>query len=449
MNEKSSETDVSRRHFLGTAGKAAAGLSILGGLSIERNAYAAGTDTIKLALVGCGGRGSGAADQALAAGKDIKLVAMADAFENRLASSLQALQGKHPEQVDPATVNSYVGLDAYKKAIADADVVILATPPGFRPQQFEEAVEQGKHVFMEKPLGTDPAGVRRILAANEKAKAKNLKVGVGFQRHHQAEYVQSYERIKNGDIGDLMCLRVYWRGGSRGGQPKHPGETEVQYQIRNWYFFTYLSGDHIVEQHCHNIDMGNWFKGGHPISANGVGGRQSRTSKECGQIYDHHYVEFTYPDGSCMISQCSQFPKGWGYVGEALMGTKGTAKFHNKDFIITGAKAWKYDGPTKDPYHVEHQDLFAAIRAGTPYNEAQYGAESTMTAIMGRMATYSGQEVHWDDAFNCQISLMPSEMSFDRNPPVMPDAGGFYPVAHPGQTAICSDFSNPQNKAQT
>jgi len=447
MNEKSFETEVSRRQFLGTAGKAAAGLSFLGGLTVERCAYAAGDDTIKLALVGCGGRGSGAAEQALDTG-NVKLVAVADAFEGRLKSGLQALQGKHPDKVDPATVQTFVGLDAYKKAIALADVVILATPPGFRPMHFEEAVAQGKHIFMEKPVATDPNGVRRVLAANQDAKKKNLKVGVGFQRHHQAQYLEAYQRIKDGAIGDILAMRVYWRGGSRGGQPRQAGETEVQYQIRNWYFFTYLSGDHIVEQHCHNIDMGNWFKGAHPIRANGVGGRQSRTSKECGQIYDHHYVEFTYEDGTTMISQCSQFPKGWGYVGEKLTGSKGTATFHDPKpgYVITGSQPWSFTGKAEDAYHVEHKDLFAAIRDGTPYNEAEYGAHSSMTAIMGRMATYSGQEVEWEDAFHCEVGLMPSEMSFDRDPPVMPDANGFYPVAHPGQTGICQDFSNPSIK---
>jgi predicted dehydrogenase len=447
MNSLSLDSDVSRRKFLQTTGKAAAGLSILGGLSIERSAYAAGDDTIKLALVGCGGRGTGAADQALATG-NVKLVAMADAFEGRLETSLDILQKKHPEKVDPKTMARYIGLDAYKKAIADADIVILATPPGFRPMQFEEAVAQGKNAFMEKPVATDPNGIRRVLAANEEAKKKNLKVGVGFQRHHQPGYIESYKRIKDGAIGDILAMRVYWRGGSRGGQAKRPGETELQYQVRNWYFFTYLSGDHIVEQHCHNIDVGNWFKGGHPIRANGVGGRQTRTSKECGQIYDHHYVEFEYEDGARMFSQCSQFHAEWGNVSEALLGSKGTASFTSRGFEIKGEQNWRYTGPNPDAYHVEHIDLFNAIRDGTHYNEADYGATSTMTAIMGRMATYSGAQVEWDDAFNCKVSLMPHELTWESRPPVMPDANGEYPVAHPGVTVPCEDFSNPNAKPQ-
>jgi predicted dehydrogenase len=465
MNSNRNDLELSRRQFIKTTTQAAAGLSLVGGLTIGQSAYAAGNDTIKLALVGCGGRGSGAAGQALATG-NVKLVAMADTFDNRLQSSLKALHKKYPGKVDPEQVQQFVGFDGYKKAIALADVVILATSPGFRPFHFEEAVAQGKHVFMEKPLATDAPGVRRILAANEEAKKKNIKVGIGFQRHHQAPYLEAYKRIHDGAVGDILAMRVYWRGGSRGGEIHRPDETEMQYQIRNWYFFTYLSGDHIVEQHCHNIDVGNWFKGAHPVRANGVGGRQSRTSKECGQIFDHHYVEFEYADGCRMFSECSQFPSAWGQVSEHILGSKGTADFTQSGFTIKGGHAprlveasnikgaellrhpqaapadatgtWHFKGPSKDAYQVEHDDLFAAIRSNTPYNEADFGAYSTMTAIMGRMATYSGGMVEWDEAFNCQTTLIPTA-DFDWNapPPVVPDADGFYPVAHPGKTNAC------------
>jgi len=436
-----SEGDVTRRSFLKTTGKAGVGLSVLGGLGIERCAYAAGDDTIKLALVGCGGRGSGAADAALTTG-NVKLVAMADAFETRLKSSLMELNKKHPDKVDLNGVQQFVGFDAYKKAIAQADIAILATPPGFRPLHFEEAVLQGKNAFLEKPVATDASGVRRVLAASEEAKKKGLKVGVGFQRHHSANYLEAYQRIRDGAIGDIVEMRVYWRGGSRGGQPHLPGETEMQFQIRNWYFFTYLSGDHIVEQHCHNIDIGNWFKGTHPIRATGIGGRQSRTSKECGQIFDHHYVEFEYADGTRMYSQCSQFPSKWSRVAEAIRGTKGTADFNDRNiFEIKGPTPWRRDTPPKNAYQVEHDDLFAAIRKGDPYNEADYAAHSTMTAIMGRMSTYSGREIEWDEAFNCQVSLVPAGLNFESEPPVKPDANGFYPVAHPGKTTPCEDIS--------
>jgi myo-inositol 2-dehydrogenase / D-chiro-inositol 1-dehydrogenase len=461
MNSTSNESELTRRQFLKTTAQAAAGLSLAGGLTVAQSAYAAGNDTIKLALIGCGGRGSGAADQALSTSGQVELVAMADTFETRLENSLKALHKKHPNTVDPENVQKYVGFDAYKKAIAAADVVILATSPGFRPFHFEEAVKQGKHAFLEKPLATDAPGVRRILAANEEAKKKNLKIGVGFQRHHQAPYVEAYKRIRDGAIGDIMAMRVYWRGGSRGGEVHRADETEMQYQIRNWYFFTYLSGDHIVEQHCHNIDVGNWFKGAWPVRANGVGGRQTRTTKECGQIFDHHYVEFEYADGCRMFSQCSQFPARWGQVSEHLLGTKGAADFHDKKgYVIkshlsakeyasveaSGVKYpphstksfWKYEGPTKDAYQVEHDDWFAAIRNNTPYNEADYGAHSTMTAIMGRMASYSGGMVEWDEAFNCQTALITkAEYDWHENPPVMPGPDGNYPTFHPGRTEAC------------
>jgi len=445
MNANSNEAELSRRQFIKTTTQVAAGLSLAGGLTIGQTVRAAGDETIKLALVGCGGRGSGAASQALSTASNVKLVAMADTFDTRLQTSLKALHAKHPDRVDPESVQQFVGFDAYKKAIAAADVVILATSPGFRPFHFEEAVKQGKHAFLEKPMATDAPGIRRVLAANVEAKKKNLKVGVGFQRHHQANYLDAYKRVQDGAIGEILAMRVYWRGGSRGGEVHRPDETELQYQIRNWYFFTYLSGDHIVEQHCHNIDVGNWFKGTHPIRANGVGGRQTRTSKECGQIFDHHYVEFEYADGCRMFSECSQFPAKWGQVSEHLLGSKGTADFHDKKaFTIKGHMPdepngiWQFVGKPKDAYQVEHDDLFAAIRNNTPYNEADYAAYSTMTAIMGRMATYSGGMVEWDEAFNCKTTLIPTaDFTWDDVPPVVPDKDGNYPTFHPGKTDAC------------
>src|SRR5665213_1901403 len=320
MNEP---TTATRRDFLKTSTAVAAGAAIVTPLLVPSGVYAQADETIKVALVGCGGRGTGAADQALSTG-NVKLVAIADTFEHKLKSSLSILTDKHPEKVAVAPENQFVGFDAYKKAIAQADVVILATSPGFRPIHFEEAVAQGKNVFMEKPVGTDAAGVRRVLAANVEAKKKKLKVGVGFQRHHFDGYKETIKKLQDGALGDILALRVYWRGGARAGLQRNPDETEMQYQIRNWYFFTWLSGDHIVEQHCHNIDVGNWIKGTHPVRAHGVGGRQSRISKECGQIFDHHYVEFEYEDGTRMFSECSQFPAPWGMVSEHAIGSKGT-----------------------------------------------------------------------------------------------------------------------------
>jgi predicted dehydrogenase len=234
-----------------------------------------------------------------------------------------------------------------------------------------------------------------------------------------------------------MLLRAYWDGGSRDGVERLPDETEMHYQIRNWYYFTWLSGDHIVEQHVHNLDVVNWIKGGHPVRAQGMGGRQVRNAKRHGQIFDHHVVEFEYADGTRMLSQCRQIPGCWSTVSEHVLGTKGSADLVGNRFMIKGAETWRYaDKSARDAYQQEHDDLFAAIRKDTPYNEAEYAAQSTMTAIMGRMATYSGQQVEWDDAFSSKIELLPKSFSWDATPPVLPDAHGFYPVAMPGRT-IC------------
>jgi predicted dehydrogenase len=444
MNAPLSSSDhdssaLSRRRFLQSTSSVAAGAALVGQLAIERTAYAAGNDTLKLALVGCGGRGSGAADQALNADKGVKLVAMGEVYEEKLLSSLSILRTHHPEQVDVPYERQFIGFDAYKKAIAAADVVILATSPGFRSVQFEEAVRQGKHVFMEKPVATDAPGIRRVLAAAEEAKKKNLKVAVGLQRRHQQNYREAVKRIQDGAVGDITYMRCYWLGNAREGLERRPGETELQYQIRNWYFFTWLSGDHNVEQHVHNIDIMNWIKGSYPVRAQGMGGRQVRNKKIHGQIFDHHFVEYEYADGTRMFSQCRQGQVGaYNQVSEHVTGTKGSADLNDekKFFSITGENKWELRQKVKEVGHqLEHYDWFDAIRNDKPYNEAETGAKTTMTAIMGRMATYSGKMVEWDEAINSKLQLVP-DGPFDWNtvPPVVPDADGWYPVAVPGKT---------------
>jgi myo-inositol 2-dehydrogenase/D-chiro-inositol 1-dehydrogenase len=448
------ESAITRRSFLKTTSTTAAGLSVLGGLNLQ-HVFAASGDEIKIALIGCGNRGSGACQQALMTG-NVRLVAVADVFQKRIDASLGVLTGQStdndPETGKPIKLESnaaiakkidvpkehqFVGLEAYKQAMALADVVIIAGPPGFRPVHFEEAVRQGKHVFMEKPLASDAPGIRRILAANEIAKTKNLKIGVGFQRHHEKPYLEIIKRIHDGDIGDVLAMRVYWRGGSRGGVPKLPGESELQYQIRNWYFFTYLSGDHIVEQHCHQLDVANWIKGGHPVRAHGIGGRQVRTANLNGQIYDHHFVEFEYADGSRCFSESSQIPRIWGDVSEHAIGSKGLADMQGANRTqIKGPKAYRYKGGTGNPYEQEHVDLFHAVRNNLSYNEVETSAYATMTAIMGRMATYSGERIEWDDAFNSKLAIMPEIKDWNMRAPVTPNADGSYPVAMPGQIVV-------------
>lgn len=427
-----------RRGFLKTS--ALVGGTLATGLSVERAAHAAGSDTLKLALVGCGGRGSGAANQALSTYTqgNIKLVAMADAFKDRLEGSLKNLKQSHGDRVDVAEANKFIGFEAYKQAIATADVVILATPPGFRPMQFEEAVRQGKHVFMEKPVATDAPGIRKVLKAAEEAKKKNLKVGVGLQRHHQLGYLETMERLHNGAIGDIVAMRCYWNGTTPWVHPREELEraagrklTEMEYQMRNWYYFAWIGGDHIVEQHIHNLDVINWIKKGHPIRAHGMGGCEVRKGKDYGEIFDHHAVEFEYADGSRCYSQCRHINGTWSNVSEHAIGTKGSCDVSGH--VIRGDNAWRFkkDG-AKDPYQQEHDDLFAAIRNDKPYNEAEYGAHSSMTAIFGRMATYTGRVLEWDQAINSQVELLPADLSWDAAPKVQPRADGMYPIPVPG-----------------
>jgi len=436
---------LSRRSFLRRGSAAVAGSALIGSLAPERYAFgASNNDTLKVALIGCGGRGSGAANQALSTYRDgpIKLVAMADIHEDRLNSALGNLQKTHADRMDVPKERQFLGFDKFKEAIAQCDVAILSTPPGFRPQHFEEAIRQGKHVFMEKPVASDAAGVRRVLAAAEEAKKKNLKVGVGLQRHHQAGYIETMKRIHGGEIGDIVAARCYWNGNrpwqkKRADLEKQYGRplTEMEYQLRNWYYFTWICGDHITEQHIHNIDVINWAKNAHPVKARSMGGREITNSPDDGEIYDHFACEFEYEDGSICYSYCRHQPNCWNSVSEHVVGTKGRSDIGRN--TITGAEPWRYKAEgAKDPYQQEHDDLFRAIRNNTPYNEAFYGAESTMTAILGRMAAYSGKELEWNAALNSKIALVPDVTDFNAEAPVKPGPDGYYQKAVPGKTAV-------------
>jgi predicted dehydrogenase len=430
---------TSRRDFMKTSTVAAVGTGLLGGLALSPRAYAAGSDRIRIGLVGCGGRGSGAAHQALSTKGNVQLVAMADAFEDQLQNSLRSLQKQfesQPERVAVEPDHQFTGFDAYEKLLASPiDLVILATPPGFRPIHFEAAVKAGKNIFTEKPLGVDGPGVRRVLAANEHAKEKNLKIGVGLQRHHQIEYLETIDRLKSGAIGDILAMRVYWNDGGvwEPRKTRQQVKSEMEYQMRNWYYYTWLCGDHIVEQHIHNLDVANWIKGDHPVRCWGIGGRQVLTDKRYGEIFDHHVVEYEYPDGSRCFSQCRHQPACWNSVTEHAIGSKGTANVSGYSIKSQG-NDWRYHGHHSQPYQVEHDDLFAAIRANRSYNEVDNGAASTMTAIMGRMATYSGKKVEWDAALNSQIDLMPERFAFDAEPRNLPLPDGSYAIPVPGVT---------------
>jgi len=424
-----------RRDFL-KASAAIAGSAMLS--SIPLMGHSSVNDTIKVALVGCGGRGSGAIDQALSTKFNLELVAMADAFKDRLDECFKNTSEKHKDKVKVPDDHKFVGFDAYKKAIELADVVILATTPGFRPIHFEEAIKQGKHVFMEKPVAVDAPGIRKVLATAEEAKRKKLNVVVGLQRRYQANYRETIKRIQDGAIGDIVSGQVYWNSGGVWVHPRKPGQTEMEYQMRNWYYFNWLCGDHIVEQHVHNIDVANWVKGSYPVSIQGTGSQAWRKGKDYGEIYDNHAVELTYADGSVIYSQCRHFEGTSNRVDETFQGTKGRTflSSNNAGRLWDQKGTMLYNHPTKDqknPYQTEHDELFESISKGE-YNhwDAEYGAKSTLTGIIGRYATYSGQVIKWDDALNANNSLMPDVLTWDAKPKVLPNEEGLYPVAQPG-----------------
>lgn len=436
MNQNNSRRDFLKTSALVTGGMLAPSFLVPG-------AYAAPENHLKLAVIGCGGRGTGAVFQAFETGHPIKLVAMADAFEDRLEQSYKAILGKYgAEKVTVTPEKMFVGFDGYKQAIEEADVVILASPPGFRPQHFEEAVKQGKQIFMEKPVATDAAGIRKVLAAAEEAKAKKLNVVVGLQRHYQSNYREVMKRIHDGALGEIIGGQVYWNDGGVWVRERKPEQTEMEYQMRNWYYFNWLCGDHIVEQHVHNIDVANWAKNGYPVKAEGTGGRQVRTGKDHGEIFDHHVLTFTYADGSVIHSECRHFPGAANRVDETFQGTNGkvylSAGNHGNMTDWKGNPIYTHDRDNNpNPYQVEHDELWATLVKGEyKFADAENAAKSTMTAIMGRYATYSGKVITWDEALNGSVDLFPEKLAWDALPKLLPNADGYYPYAIPGKTKV-------------
>lgn len=442
------QNNLDRRTFVKASSLTVGGLMLSGTLAAK--SYADGTDVIKVGLIGCGGRGTGAVIQALNSGQNVKLVAMADAFRDRLDNCYgyiteQTYTDKESgspiamdTRIEVAEEHKFVGFDAYKKVLPLVDVVILTTPPGFRPIHFEAAVNAGKHIFTEKPMAVDAPGIRKVLAAAEKAKQKKLNVVVGLQRRYQKIYTTWVEAMQQGAIGDIVTSHVYWNSGGVWVRPREEGQTEMEYQMRNWYYFNWLCGDHINEQHIHNIDVSNWVKNAFPVKAYGMGGRRMRNGKDHGEIFDHHFVEYEYEDGTKMFSQCRHWKGTASRVTESFQGTNGSAPSPGILVTKSGYSIMKYnDKKDPNPYQVEHDMLFEAIAKGEyKFADAEHGAKSTMTAILGRMATYSGQEVSWEEAINSELDLMPEEFSWSAMPKIVPDENGNYPVAVPGVTKV-------------
>lgn len=414
-------SDFTRRDFLKTTAtlSAAATFASLG----TNFAHAAGSDVIKVGLIGCGGRGTGAAGDSLKADPAIKIVALGDMFPDRLAACRDNLKKQDSARADVAEDHCFLGFDAYKKVLAtDIDLAILATPPGFRPIHIRAAVEAGKHIFAEKPVASDPAGIRSVLESADLIDKKNTAFVCGTQRRHQAPYIECMKRIHDGAIGDVVSAQVYWNQGALWYHDRQPEWSDMECQIRNWLYFTWLSGDHICEQHVHNLDVMNWAFGSHPESAYGMGGRQVRTDPKYGNIFDHFAIEYVYPGDKRGASQCRQIDGTDSRVAEYIVGTKGRAVLNESR--IEGPNEYEFEGKSRNPYEQEHVDLIASIRDGKPLNEAKRIAESTLTAIMGRMSAYTGKAVTWEQALNSKLSLMPEKFELTSVPiPPVPVPG--------------------------
>jgi myo-inositol 2-dehydrogenase / D-chiro-inositol 1-dehydrogenase len=439
-------SSTSRRGFLKTSSAVVSSAAILNAISAR--AYAAESNTIKVALVGCGGRGTGAAANALSTAGPTKLWALADVFDDRLQSSLQALSQQFEKQVDVPKERQFVGMDGYRRAIdslGPGGVVLLATPPAFRPLHLEYAVQKGVHVFMEKSFAVDAPGIRRVLKAGEEAAKQNLKIAGGLMSRHYKPLEDAVDQIHNGAIGDVVTCWAYRVHEPVGFTPKAPGVSELAHQIRNYSNFTWLNGTFLLDYLIHNLDVCCWVKNGWPVSAQGQGGRQVRTAPD--QLFDHYSVEYGFADGTRFQAQGRHLSGCWGFFGNVIHGSKGSAilgEGQPRPRLYKGWKQtansllWQYKGPPCNHYQREHDLLFEAIREDKPWNEAERCAKAAMTGILGRMAAESGKMITWDEAMASNLELAPGldKMALDSPPPVSPDAQGGYPIAKPGQTVV-------------
>ncbi|MFO0952634.1 MAG: Gfo/Idh/MocA family oxidoreductase [Isosphaeraceae bacterium] len=416
---KASATGTTRRGFLLTS-SAMAGTAAL---NLTPNAFAGASSPIKVGLIGCGGRGRGAAEnicEAAGTTYNIKIHAVGDVFKDRVDDCLEHLRGNaaSKDKLDVSDDRKFSGFDAFKHVTDCCDLVMLATPPGFRPQHIEYVLNAGKHLFTEKPVAVDGTGIRKVIAAAEVAKKKNLAVVAGTQRRHQAGYLESMKRIHDGALGDLVTARVFWNQGNIWAHPRKEGWTDMEYQLRNWYHFTWLCGDCIVEQHVHNLDVACWAFKGHPVRAVGMGGQEVNTAPEYGESFDHFAVDYEFPNGVHVMSMARQIAGCESDVSEYLVGTKGRARLSpgNYQFEGEGLRRLRVRNEV-NPYVQEHIDMLESITAGKPLNELVQVAESTLTAIMGRMSAYTGKAVTWDQALNSKLDTFPKELDFNAKVP--------------------------------
>ncbi len=451
------ESQPTRRKFVAGAAATAAAASAL---PIESYAQVAGSDQVKVGMIGVGGRNSGAIVQNLKGSDSATLVAVADAFQDKIdgtgprGKGLPVIQKQLEadgimKQFDVPSSRQYAGFEAYKQVIDQVDLVCIATPPGFRPIHFDYAIQQNKHVFMEKPVCVDAWGFNKIIESAKKADQQGRKVVVGLQRHYEESYRQAFAKVHTeGLIGEVVSGSAWWNTQRPWIIPRQPGWTEMEYQMRNWYHFNWLCGDHIAEQHIHNLDVINWFfsgdskNGGNPVSAYGFGGRAGSEPHSVGEIYDHHSVHFKYggeQNNAVMDSQCRHLPGCTNRIAEEIHGSEGILYLEGNQTRITDLSGkevkWQYRAPRTPvtPYQTEHNELHAAIKEDTPLNNAYYGAKSSFTSVLGRLATYSGKLVEWDKAVASNFKIGPDEFDFNGKAPVQPDGDGNYTLPVPGQ----------------
>ncbi len=415
---------LSRRDFIKTSAAVGAAALAPGTSRI----FAAGSDKLRIGLIGCGGQGTRDIISCVKSSRGVEVVAMGDLFKDRLQQSLDKLRKDVPSAVKVASDKRFVGFDAYERVLqTNVHMVLLTAPPHWRAEHFQAAVEAGKHVFMEKPAGVDPKGIRSVIKTAELARRKRLSVVVGTQRRHSKKYQETIRRIHDGQIGKIVAAQGYWNGSDMLGYwqwYEKAGRSDMEWQCRSWPWFTWTSGDHIVEQHVHNLDVLNWALQGHPVQCIGMGGRAVR---DLGNIYDHFAVEYEYPNGVRVSSMCRQINGSTSRVAEHVVGTKGVADVDLG--VIAGERSFKYDGPDPDHYVMEMADLVRSIRDGSPINEGKQVAESTMNAIMGRMSAYTGRALKWDWVMKAsKLDLTPPKYEFGDLP--------VRPVAVPGKTKL-------------
>ncbi len=421
-----------RREFLRASSVAAVGGALAGTLGLVRGAHAAGSDVLKVGLIGCGGRGTGAASQALNADAHVQLTALGDAFSDRLQGSLATLKrelgDKAAEKIAVPPERCFVGFDAYKHVIdSGVDVVLLTSPPHFRPAHLKYAVECGKHVFAEKPVAVDAPGIRSVLATCEEAAKKNLSIVSGLCYRYEQAKRETIQRVQDGTIGKILAMHVSYNTGTLWHHNRQPQWSEMEFQLRNWLYFTWLSGDHNCEQHVHSLDKAAWaMQDEPPVAASGIGGRQVRVEEQWGNVYDHFSVVYEYAGGAKLFANCRQMAGCAVDVSDHFIGTEGSCQLMKH--AIESKNAWRYQGPKANMYQQEHDELFAAIRAGKPINNGVYMSRSSMMAILGRMAAYTGQRVTWEQALASQEDMTPTKYEWGDVP--------MTPVAKPGITKV-------------